>query len=114
MQAEDTIKRKHWEAATAMDRRALEIATKEMAPEHADLTLYKRIEKLAESGQLTESLKDWAHDLRAVGNEALHDVEGIGEDEATQAHELTRFILTYLYTLPKQVEQARAARESGN
>lgn len=96
-----------------MDRRALEIATKEMAPEHAGLSLYKRIEKLAESGRLTESLKDWAHSLRAVDNEALHDIDGVDENEASQAHELTRFILTYLYTLPEQVKRARAARENG-
>src|SRR5690606_25699971 len=110
----DAIKRQHWEAAGAMDRRALEIATKEMAPDHAALTLYKRIEKLAEIGKLTESLKDWAHDLRLVGNGAVHEIEGLEEAEAIQAHELTRFILIYLYTLPAQVAQARADRENGN
>jgi len=35
IQAEDAIKRGHWEAAGAMDRRALELATKEMAPERS-------------------------------------------------------------------------------
>lgn len=97
-----------------MDRRALEIATKGMAPEHASLTLYKRIEKLAEGGKLTESLKDWAHDLRLVGNDAVHEIDGVEEQEATQAHELTRFILIYLYTLPAQVAQARADRENAD
>ena len=114
IQAEDAIKRQHWEAAGAMDRRALEIATKEMAPEHAGLSLYARIEKLAKAGKLTESLKDWAHDLRLFGNDALHEIEGVSRNEATQAHELTRFTLTYLYTLPKQVELARVERENGN
>lgn len=97
-----------------MDRRALEISTKEMAPEHVDLSLYKRIEKLAEAGKLTPSLKEWAHDLRIVGNGALHEIDGLTEDEATQTHELARFILTYLYTLPAQVEEARKARESSD
>jgi hypothetical protein len=114
IQAEDAIKMQHWEAAGAMDRRALEISTKEMAPEHAALKLYKRIEKLADSGRLTPSLKEWAHDLRIVGNDALHEIDGLTEDEATQTHELARFVLIYLYTLPAQVEEARKARESGD
>jgi len=113
IQAEDAIRRQHWEAAAAMDRRALEIATKELSLEHASQTLYKRIELLADAGKLTPSLKEWAHDLRIVGNGALHEISGLDETEATQAHELTRFILTYLYTLPAQVEQARAHRENG-
>lgn len=111
IQAEDAIKKNHWESASAMDRRALELATKEMAPDHAGLSLYQRIEKLAEAGKLTPSLKDWAHDLRIVGNEALHEAEGPGSDQAIQTHELTRFVLTYLYTLPVQVAKAREARE---
>lgn len=97
-----------------MDRRALEISTKEMAPEHAALTLYQRIEKLAGAGKLTPSLKEWAHDLRIVGNDALHEIDGLTETEAKQAHELARFVLTYLYTLPAQVAEARQARENGN
>lgn len=114
IQADYAIKRQHWEAAAAMDRRALEISTKEMAPEHIKLSLYQRIEKLADAGKLTPSLKEWAHDLRLLGNDALHEIDGVTEEEATQAHELTRFVLIYLYTLPAQVEQARAERENGD
>lgn len=114
VQAEDALKRMHWEAAGAMDRRALEIATKEIEPAYAKLGLYQRIEKLSEEGLLTTSLKEWAHDLRLVGNDAAHEIEGITQDEAIQAHMLARFILIYLYTLPIQVEEARKARENGN
>lgn len=113
IQAEAAIKGRHWESAAAMDRRALEIATKEMAPEHGKLNLYQRIEKLAEAKKLTDSLKEWAHDLRIVGNDAVHEIDGVEEKEAIQAHELTRFILIYLYTLPAQVEHARAERQNG-
>lgn len=114
IQAEDAIKMQHWEAAGAMDRRSLELSTKEMAPEHAALSLYKRIEKLADAGKLTPALKEWAHDLRIVGNGALHEIDGLTQDEAIQAHELARFVLTYLYTLPAQVEAAREARENSD
>lgn len=113
IQAEAAIKGRHWESAAAMDRRALEIATKEMAPEHVKLNLYQRIEKLAEAKKLTDSLKKWAHGLRTIGNDAVHEADGVEEKETIQAHELTRFILIYLYTLPAQVEHARAARKNG-
>jgi len=99
------------DAAAAMDRRTLEMVTKEQAPEKADATLYERINHLAEAGKLTPALKEWAHSLRVVGNEALHDEDGISDTEAIQAHELTRFILIYLYTLPTQVELAQKLRQ---
>jgi len=112
IEAQDAIRRSNWNSAAAMDRRTLEIVTKEKAPEKTNATLYERIEYLTAAGQLTRSLKDWAHTLRALGNEALHAIEEVDENEATQAHNLTRFILIYLYTLPKQVELARQLREN--
>lgn len=110
-QADTSIHQRSWDAAGAMDRRALELATLEKAPEKRDQTLYKRIEFLANEGRITPSLKDWAHDLRVVGNNAVHDEDGLTEDDARQAHELTRFILTYLYTLPEQVRLAQELRK---
>lgn len=112
-QADIAIHQGSWEAAVAMDRRALELATKEKAPDQSGLKLYKRIEFLAAEGKLTPSLKDWAHSVRAVGNDAVHDEDELSEDEAHQAHELTRFILTYLYTLPEQVRLAQERRDQG-
>jgi len=81
--------------------------TKEQAPNRKHDTLYARIEYLASIGKLTASLKEWAHALRALGNNALHDEQDIAGEEAVQAHNLTRFILIYLYTLPKQIELSR-------
>lgn len=112
-QADVSILQNSWDAAGAMDRRALELATADKAPEQRDQTLYKRIEFLANEGRITPSLKDWAHNLRVVGNNAVHDEDGLTEDDARQAHELTRFILTYLYTLPEQVRLAQELREQG-
>lgn len=93
-----------------MDRRALELTTKNLAPELAGKTLAARINALADAGKLTADLKEWAHSLRFLGNDAVHEEEGISEEEAIQGHELTRFILTYVYTLPTQVAAARQMR----
>jgi len=112
MQAERACLQKDMQhAAVAMDRRTLELVTKEQAPEKANATLYARIEHLADTGKLTPALKDWAHALRIVGNEALHEIEDITKEEVRQTHELTRFTLIYLYTLPTQVALSREDRQ---
>ncbi|MGW8306350.1 MAG: DUF4145 domain-containing protein [Achromobacter pulmonis] len=110
LQASSAIRRAEWDSAGAMDRRALELTTKNLAPELAGKTLAARINALADAGKLTADLKEWAHSLRFLGNDAVHEEEGISEEEAIQGHELTRFILTYVYTLPTQVAAARQMR----
>jgi hypothetical protein len=72
--------------------------------------LAARIDALAAEGLLTPNLKDWAHSLRFLGNDAVHEVDGIPEEEAVQGYELARFTLTYVYTLPTQVATAREMR----
>jgi hypothetical protein len=112
LQAEDGLKRRSFDAAVAMDRRALELMTKEKAPDAADKPLINRIEMLGARHQITPDLKDWAHNLRTMGNEAVHGVDGLTEDEASSTHELTKFILTYVYTLPEQVRLAKEKRDA--
>jgi len=71
----------------------------------------KRIDKLAAENLITPALKDWAHELRLDGNEALHGDQPADEELATRMERLTYFLLTYLYTLPAQVAAARELRE---
>jgi hypothetical protein len=111
-EAESAIHVGNLDSAIAMDRRALELATKLLAPEKADDSLYRRIEHLAKEFKLTPALQEWAHSLRLVGNQAVHEIDGVSKAEAMQAHELTRYILIYLFTLPTQVQLAREAEKA--
>jgi len=88
-------------------RRALELGLKDLATDVEAWKLEKRIDKLADQNMLTPAIRDWAHHLRMDGNAALHEDEAT-VDFAAEMQELTRFVLTYLYTLPKQVADARA------
>jgi hypothetical protein len=99
-------------AACAQFRKALEFGLKDLAPEIEAWKLEKRIDKLANEGKLTRSLQEWAHQLRLDGNEAVHGDDDPSLEHAQAVEKLTRFVLTYLYTLPKNIEQARA--EEGN
>lgn len=110
----DSLHRQKWTSAASMLRKCLEVALKEFAPEVEAWKLEKRIDKLADEHRITPALQDWAHELRLDGNEALHDIEPASEELATRMERLTYFLLLYLYTLPKQVESARAARENGS
>lgn len=111
VQAEKSRRAQLWDAACAMYRRCMEIALKEFAPEVQAWKLEKRIDKLASENRITPALKEWAHELRLDGNEALHAQAPATQELAEQMHGLCHFLLIYLYTLPEQVRQARATRE---
>ncbi|MDY0746573.1 DUF4145 domain-containing protein [Paucibacter sp. R3-3] len=95
--------------ACAQFRRALELGLKDLAPDVDAWKLEKRIDKLAEQNRLTPAIQEWAHQLRLDGNDAVHGEEEASVADAKAMESLARYVLTYLYTLPKQVELARAA-----
>ena len=98
------------DAARGMFRKSLELGLKDLSPDIEAWKLEKRIDKLAALGKLTEDLKEWAHELRLDGNDAMHTEHETTKEDAIQTKELTRFILTYLYTLPQSVKLMREER----
>lgn len=102
----------HFDAACSMYRKAMELGLKGFSPDIEAWKIEKRIDKMAAEHRITPELQAWAHELRLDGNEAVHsDSEATGE-VANQMHELCWFLLTYLYTLPAQVQKAQARRNS--
>jgi hypothetical protein len=113
VEAEEARQRKSWNAACGTYRRTMELALKEFAPDVEAWKLEKRIDKLASEHRITADMQAWAHELRLDGNEALHGDEDATEEMTAQMASLCYFLLTYLYTLPKQIEEARARRDAG-
>lgn len=109
-QAAASRQAKHWDAACGMYRRAMELGLKAFSPEIDAWKIEKRIDKMAAANKITPELQAWAHELRLDGNDALHGEEEATEEMTNQMHELCRFLLLYLYTLPLQVEAAKARR----
>ncbi|EGU56582.1 hypothetical protein VINI7043_17059 [Vibrio nigripulchritudo ATCC 27043] len=93
-----------YDAAAIMARKTLEVATKELSPDHKDLTLYKRIEKLYEEHTVTKVLKEWAHIIREEGNGAAHEEEPISENESEELTSFTTMFLNYTFTMPEMIE----------
>ena len=97
-------------AATLEFRRTLEILLKQIDPESKDRSLYERIERVIKNDVVAGSLREWAHLLRTNGNSAAHGEvidRATAERIAAETQELTKYLLIYLCSLPKQVALAR-------
>lgn len=110
----ENIKNKRWDAAGAMFRKSLDVATKILSPEHRSATLFSRINKMVEAGTLTSAMGDWSHEVRLDGNDAVHDDEPETEADARAAHKFAEAVLTYAFTLPALVNANRAKRQPAN
>lgn len=111
VEAAEARNRKSWNASCGMYRRTMELALKAFAPDVEAWKLEKRIDKLAGENRITKEIQEWAHELRLDGNEALHGDDDATEEMTEQMHHLAHFILVYLYTLPAQIQQAKARRQ---
>jgi hypothetical protein len=105
----------HEEAAGGMYRRALDIGTKIYAAQKAETeplkarNLGQRIEGLAAAGRLTRELADWAHEVRLVGNEAMHELDEVSREDLIAMRGFAETALTYMFTLPAMLEERRKA-----
>ena len=85
-------------------------ATLERSILHIDASLtggnlYSKIEKLAKNGQITEDLKNFAHQIRNLGNDATHNDDDITQEELNNLSIFTRMFLMYVFTLPAMIPQ---------
>jgi hypothetical protein len=102
-QAMDNLDRKNYDAAGTMFRKSLDIALKHLDPSGKG-TLQQRIDKLPAAVAITPAMKEWAHQIRELGNDAAHEEDPFTEDEATTLQAFTELFLTYTFTLPGMLE----------
>ncbi|KAB2758000.1 DUF4145 domain-containing protein [Brucella anthropi] len=98
------------DAAAVMYRRAIETAIKEKYPDLKG-DLIKRIDKLQTDNLIPEAMKDWAHEIRIVGNGGAHDIDGVTREEIVAARGFADAFLRYLISLPEEVRRRRDIRE---
>ena len=104
-----------------MFRKALDVATKVLEPDPEIGKLFHRIEALARDGRITSDMKDWAHEIRDVGNDAVHEAEPFSEKDTKDLQRFTELFLMYAFTLPGMLAERRdedndagAPRENGD
>jgi hypothetical protein len=109
LEGEDAYRRQSWNAAVAMYRSALDIATKSMEGVPRGQTFYKRLEWLHDQHMITPDIRAWADAVRVEGNDALHDPEDFTENDTKPLRLFTEMFLRYVFELPGEVRAFRGA-----
>lgn len=112
-EAKELFQRNYFNQSGMTSRRVIDLATKELLPEHKG-QLNGRIKQLLEKGVITKQLSDWADIIRLDGNSAIHDYDDFSEEEARQLLDFTEMFLMYAFTLPKMVEIKRESPNENN
>jgi hypothetical protein len=93
-------------AAAGLFRALVDTTTKRQLAE-AELdtkgTLMARIERLAENHIIPKTVADWAHEVRTIGNEGLHEEMVITADDASMTRNFAQTYLRYAFELPGDV-----------
>ena len=110
LQGMDNIAR-NFDAAGTMFRKSLDAALKKLDPSGKG-TLEKRINCLPPETGVTPAMKEWAHEIRHLGNDAAHDEDPFTETEAKSLQSFTELFLTYAFTLPGMLLARKPASPS--
>jgi hypothetical protein len=89
----------NFDAAGTMFRKSLDAALKHIDPTGKG-TLEKRIDNLPAATGVTPPMKEWAHEIRDLGNDAAHEEDPFTEAEAKSLQAFTELFLQYVFTLP--------------
>ena len=112
-----------FDASGAMFRKVLDAATRQKTPrpdsevavKPSSWKIYKdlrlRLDWLFESGLLDRSLEDLSSCIHQDGNDAAHDLCGIGKDEAEDLADFADQVLRIIYTLPGQIAMNKERRD---
>jgi len=95
----DNQRRQNWDAAGMAFRTCLDQALRHIHSSGKG-TLAKRIDDLPTDIGVTPSMKQWAHEIRTLGNEAAHEDEPFDETSTKDLQSFTEVFLMYAFTLP--------------
>jgi hypothetical protein len=106
LQGMDNIAR-NFDAAGTMFRKSLDAALKHLNPDGKG-SLAKRIDDLPVETGVTPAMKQWAHGIRQLGNDAAHEEDPFTAAEAKSLQAFTELFLTYVFTLPGMLAARRS------
>ncbi|WP_048796414.1 MULTISPECIES: DUF4145 domain-containing protein [Serratia] len=87
-------------------RSILESACKQIL-EVKNKKLIAMIDALKTGGFIPSTMADWAHTIRILGNDAVHEDDAPGADEASEILAFTDNLLQLLFTYPARIEKIR-------
>jgi len=107
-QARRALARDDLDAGSVMARSALQAALRQVTA--AGNSLYAEIDDLAQCGLLPPIMKDWAHELRLLGNSSAHPEIGAAapsRKDVSDVVEFLEYLMSYLFSLPRRIEEYR-------
>ena len=113
LQAKRSLAGENWDAAAVMIRSALQLALREHNAKGR--TLKDEINDLASQGILPPLMKEWATNVRELGNDAAHPQiaqQATDPKDAKDVAVFLDFLLEYLYNLPYRMKQYRNRPQS--
>ena len=108
LQAKRNIIDENWDAAALMARSTLQAAFRDKKAEGKNLQ--QEIGDFAEKGELPPIMKEWADNVRELGNKSAHPKPGKDPTDAQDARDIVQFLdffLEYSYTLPHRIQEYR-------
>ena len=108
LQAKRSLADESWDAAVMMARSAMQASLRDQGASGDNLK--KDIDELATKGVLPPIMKEWAHQVRELGNESAHPEPGQPPPSGREAQDLVKFLDFFLecsYTLPHRIQQFR-------
>ena len=108
-QAQKCLNASLFEPCVLMSRKCLEAVCKVLNAKGRNLNAL--LANLHEAEHIDSRLLKWAHHVRAIGNEAAHDINvPVTKEDARDVFEFTEAILIYVFSLTKRFESLQARR----
>ena len=114
LQARRNLRTNNLDAASVMARSALQATLRDQKARGRSLNA--EIDDLAANGLLPPVMKDWANELRLLGNLSAHpslDDPAPTKKNVTDVIEYLEYLLTYLYDLPTRIDKYRGRKKEG-
>lgn len=100
-----------WKATVVLCRRAVQSSVVERGAD-VNNELWRQIDELASKEVITNDIKDWAHQIRYLGNDGAHPYDRglltkVTKDDANEVLKFMDSYLKYVYEMPFEVAKRR-------
>lgn len=110
-QAASANSRQEFEAAGFLYGKVLEVSIKQLDSAIAG-PLAKRVEILSQKGILSADLTNWAHEIRIIRNDAVHEIEQPNAEDVVAIAEFTEAFLLVVYTMREKYKARQSKKRS--
>jgi hypothetical protein len=100
-----------YRGAAVLARRAVQLICLDKGAKEGE-KLYKQIEELFDNNIITQDIKDWADEVRYIGNDAAHpNKEEVNKEDSEDILELLESLCDVLYVAPARAAKRKQKRK---